>query len=446
MRIAYALLLLTFVLFASPVLAQETPDPPRQFASPSDVNPADLAPPVFSESTDAWTGGKATKGGKGCGNACGKGCGCGGEAWTLMEHWGRQNDPWQFSGWLNGGVMVNMTNNDVRNDPIPFSNPSGEFLFNQVWMSLERVADNGGCGFDWGARVDFVFGADGPDTSAFGDGSWDFDWRAGGEYGSAAPQFYLELLYNDVNIKVGRFFTILGYEVVPAPGNFFYSHSYAMTYGEPFTHTGVLAETPWNENTTLYGGYTFGWDAGFENRGEAHTMIGGFQRQVNDFTSLTYAFTYGRYGNGLGPSGNLGDIYSHSIVLDVQLTERSNAVLVHDLAANHVNGAMGNAEWYGLSGYYFYQINDCWTAGMRAEWFDDADGLRISTVNDGFNDLHYWELTFGLNYRRSPNLMIRPEVRMDWATSHSDNDFNDIYVNNTRDNLQTFAVDFILTY
>ena len=66
--------------------------------------------------------------------------------------------------------------------------------------------------------------------------------------------------------------------------------------------------------------------------------------------------------------------------------------------------------------------------------------------NDGFNDLHYWGATVGLNYTPLPNITIRPEVRFDWATSHSDMDFNDVFVNNTKDSLELFAVDFTFLF
>ncbi len=375
---------------------------------------------------------------RGCRDAC--------EAWTLFP----QDNCHGFTagGWINGGIMMNFTNNDIsRNDPTPFSNPAGEFLANQVWAFVGKEADTGGCGWDWGARIDVVFGADGPDTQAFGDGGWDFGWNPGGEYGTAIPQLYGEVAYNDLSVKIGHFYTIIGYEVVPATGNFFYSHAYAMTYGEPFTHTGVLAEYTTCDDITLWGGYTFGWDSGFDNLFDAHTYIGGASKQLTDRVTGTYAFTLGRFGNGVGPSGNLGDIYNHSIVLDVQLTDRLNYVFVTDLAINYaLGGSGGNAEWYGVVNYLFYEINDCWKAGMRFEWFDDSDGLRIAAVNDGFNDLHYWGLTMGLNWTPTKNITVRPETRLDWATSHSDMDFNDIFINNTKDNIELFAVDFIWTF
>ena len=375
---------------------------------------------------------------------CEADCAC--EPWSLFST--DHGHGFEAGGWLNGGIMVNMTNNRLsRNDPTPFSNPAGEFQGNQAWAYLAKEADNGGCGWAWGARLDFVYGTDGPDTQAFGDGGWDFGWNSGGEYGSAIPQLYGEVAYNDISVKIGHFYTILGYEVVQAPGNFFYSHSYAMTYGEPFTHTGLLAEYAYDCNTTLWGGYTMGWDSGFDNRGDAHTYLGGASREVTDNITATYAFTLGRYGNGIGPSGNLGDIYSHSVVLDVQLNDRLNYVFVHDLGVNYaLGGAGGNAEWYGITQYLLYTINDCWKAGFRFEWFDDADGLRIATVNDGLNDLHYWGATVGLNWQPTPNIIVRPEMRFDWATSHSDMDFNDVFINNTRDNIDLFAIDFTFLF
>lgn len=380
---------------------------------------------------------------------------CADEPWTLFSQ-----DPDHgiiAGGWLNGGIMVNFTNNDIsRNDPTPFSNPAGEFLANQVWGYVAKEADNGGCGWAWGARFDYVYGADGPDTQAFGDGSWDFGWNSGGEYGSAIPQLYGEVAYNDLKIKIGHFYTIMGYEVVQAPGNFFYSHAYTMAYGEPFTHTGLLAEYAYDCNTTLWGGYTTGWDGGFDNLNKANTFLGGISRQINDAITVTYTVNAGEYGNGLGPAGYLGDIFMQSLVIDVQLTDRLNYVLLSDLAINDVPGSLplfpggpvndNGAEWYGVTQYLFYTINDCWKAGCRFEWFDDSDGIKIATVNDGFNDLHYFGATVGLNWTPTPNILIRPEFRFDWTTSHSDNDFNDIYINNTKSNIELFAVDFTFLF
>ncbi len=70
----------------------------------------------------------------------------------------------------------------------------------QQWFFLEKAVDTGGCGFDWGFRADYVYGTDGPDTQAFGNrpDTWDFGWDNGGAYGSAIPQLYAEVGFNNL--------------------------------------------------------------------------------------------------------------------------------------------------------------------------------------------------------------------------------------------------------
>ena len=74
------------------------------------------------------------------------------------------------------------------------------------------------------------------------------------------PQLYAEVGSQALNVKFGHFYTLIGYEVVPAIGNFFYTHAYTMQYGEPFTHTGVLGTWVPNDQLTIIGGITNGWD------------------------------------------------------------------------------------------------------------------------------------------------------------------------------------------
>ena len=93
----------------------------------------------------------------------------------------------------------------------------------------------------------------------------------------AIPQLYVEAGYGDLSVKAGHFYTIIGYEVVQATGNFFYSHAYTFNFSEPFTHTGVLATYNANDNVTVYGGYTLGWDSGFDDNGDA--FLGGISVQ-----------------------------------------------------------------------------------------------------------------------------------------------------------------------
>jgi hypothetical protein len=343
-----------------------------------------------------------------CASACGGG---GDEAWKLFP--AGSLGQWDVGGWVSGGIQWD-DGNAQTTAPVPFVNQVNEFQMNQAWIYAERATDTSDGGIDFGFRVDYVFGADGPDTQAFGDEGWDFDWISGGNgnYGSAIPQLYGTVAVGDLSVKVGHFYTIMGYEVVPVTGNFFYSHAYTMNYGEPFTHTGVLAEYTGIEGVTLWGGYTDGWDSGWENNLDAATFLGGFSADVSDDITFIYTVNAGNFGDGSNGLAN-GDIYAHSIVVDVALTDDLNYVFQSDLGINNNSNLPGNqdAEWYGINQYLFYTINDSWKAGGRLEWFRDDDGARIGDAPNGGD---FYAATLGLNWMPHANVNIRPEVRYDW--------------------------------
>ena len=66
------------------------------------------------------------------------------------------------------------------------------------------------------------------------------DRARSGSTARPSPQFYVEVAYNDLKVKVGHWYAPVGYEVVPTTGNFFPSLPYTFQYGEPFTMTGVI--------------------------------------------------------------------------------------------------------------------------------------------------------------------------------------------------------------
>ncbi len=348
-----------------------------------------------------------------CEAACG-GCGsCSGCCITLFPCCGL-GDPWTvqslltgdpacsnvtYGGWVSVGAYGN-AHGAPSNGPVAMRDVGNEFTVNQVWGYFEKATDTGGCGWDWGFRADMVFGADGQDTQAFGSSpvAWDNPWDTSAVYGTALPQLYAELAVNDLKIKMGHFYTILGYEVVPATGNFFTSHAYTMYYAEPFTHTGVLAEYALYENVTVWGGWVQGWDTAFDNPLESNDFLGGISAPLTDSITLTWALDVG-HDNVTG-----FDYYMQSVVADAELTEKLNYVFQTDFGSvsNGLNG-----QWYGVNNYLFYTINDCWKLGTRLEWFRDDDGVRGLAVGD------YWGLTCGVNWQPMANVMIRPEVRYD---------------------------------
>ena len=427
---------------------------PQVEASPSDLPPMpeeeagdapiDVAPSIVS--CDSCCDGPCDSA---CDGACDGGCvsccssGCGGllpchtgEAWNLFDHimGPCHESSLEVGGWLQTGYHTYNTGQ--------FNNYPDTVQLNQAWAYIGKEAD-GSCGLDFGFRADYVYGTDGPDTQAFGNspGAWDEGWDAGNFYGHAIPQLYGEVAYGDLSIKAGHFFTIAGYEVVPATGNFFYSHAFTMYNAEPFTHTGALATYKAHDDVTLYGGWTKGWDTGFDNNG-GDNFLGGFTLQLTEDASLTYTTTFGKIGFASSGSG-----YSHSIVLDVQLTEKLNYVLLsdymdyngHSLNDRRVKRVQLQNRRYSVVQYLFYEINNCLSAGARFEWFNAEEFSTIRLRGDLPNRSDLYGLTFGLNYKPCPNFIVRPEIRWD-----QDND-GFIVPDSSNDQLG-FGVDAIITF
>jgi Putative beta-barrel porin-2, OmpL-like. bbp2 len=240
-----------------------------------------------------------------------------------------------------------------------------------------------------------VYGVDAQNTQAFGNppGSWDFlNGFDHGIYGWALPQAYVQVARGAWNVKAGHFFTPVGYEVVNATGNFFYSHAFTMNNSEPFTHTGVLSTYTVSENLEVYTGWTLGWDTGFDQLNGGSNVLSGFKAGLSDSLSLIYI-------NTIGDLGARGQGYSHSVVLDFDLTDKWNYVFQSDLVATD---AVIFDDQVSINQYLFYNYTDCLALGGRMEWWK-TDGIS------------FYETTSGVNYRPHANLIFRPEVRKQWS-------------------------------
>ncbi len=328
---------------------------------------------------------------------------------------GAKRNPFTYGGWISAGIYANAWG-AKNNGPLTMRDYGNGFTVDQTWFYFEKAVDTGGYGWDYGGRVDFVWGADGPDTQCFGDGGWDGNWFTSNDqnYGSAIPQLYGEVAYNDVSIKIGHFYTIIGYEVVPAPDNFFYSHSYARGY-EPFTHVGALASYKYNDRVTFHGGWVNGWDNGWLNPSGGSMFLGGVSFELTKNLTLTYATSFGQLWNNYDNANiALADTtgYMHSLVLEAQLTDRLQYVFQSDfLTTQDTYGATENIRRYGVNQYLFYALNSRWKVGSRIEWYRDEIGPIGGPVTTG----NYTGATFGFNYRPLDNVVFRPELRWDWT-------------------------------
>jgi hypothetical protein len=364
-------------------------------------------------------------------------------------------------GWAQAGITYNAGNPDNNfNGPITFSDRSGEFQLNQLYLYLQKAVATEGDAFSFGWRADFMFGTDPVFTQAYGvpayavnnlqpmtRNTWDLNFLRNTNrfYDIAFPQVYLEAYVpvgTGLNLKLGHFYTPIGYEVVTSPDNFFYSHAYTMQYGEPFTHTGLLANYAFDKNWStvaglLTGSATGGWDGGWNQQlGNWSGLLGGTWNTEDKATSFNITGTYG--GTSEHSSAAWG---MYSMVLKHNILDNLHAVLQHD--HGYANGVitpkgMKDAEWYGINSYLMYDIMDNLGVGVRGEWFRDNDGFRVCSparIAAGINvdasgaaysnagnigqvtcqPANYYAFTVGMNYKPLKWLTLRPNVRYDWV-------------------------------
>ena len=169
-----------------------------------------------------------------------------------------------IGGWVSVGVTYSTDNPGNHNNfPITFNDRSTEVQMNQLYLYMERLVNLESANWDFGGRFDFLYGTDARFTQASGLDDKLINEENSRFYDIAFPQAYLEIFApvgNGITAKLGHFYTIIGYEVVTAPDNFFYSHAYTMQYAEPFTHTGALFNYSINDNLSINAGAVLGWD------------------------------------------------------------------------------------------------------------------------------------------------------------------------------------------
>lgn len=404
-----------------------------------------------------------------CSDDCPEGCCLGGpfnpcckltDPWKLFDCEGLKCRNINIAGYVAQSFTGNPQNpSDRFNGPLTWTDRANEYQLNQWLTYAERPTNTNGYGWDFGGRMDVMVGTD-----------YRFNTESGLEtrgqftrpkisdqrfYGTAFTQFYFEVARNNLKVKIGHFYSPVGYEGVQTIGNFFTTLPYTFQYGEPFTHTGALATWTVNEKLTVGGGVIRGWD-NFGNNNPNLGTIWTFTRTFEDKSSLAIVDVFSNEPNqmnnvntaNLNPAaaGTLGDNNAHSFrwlqtnVYSRPLTrisEKLNYVAQSDWG--YQTRALLNdktAHYYGLNQYLFYKVSDCWTWGLRGEWFRDEEGYRVggfqSTTNStadlaptaqslrglsdnrgGYNG-NFYEITAGANWKPNANTVVRPMVRFDW--------------------------------
>jgi len=271
------------------------------------------------------------------------------------------------------------------------------------------------------------------------------------------PQLFAEIfvpLGRGLDLQVGRFYSLIGFESVKAPQNFFYSHSYMYQYGQPRTFTGAKATYDLDPNSLITVGVTRGWDAWQADRDDSWALLWQMTWTNNPGNLvLGWSFVGGREETLLG---TMDVRWLNSLILSYRINEQTMYVLQYDHAVQQngmlgFNGLAKSAKWYGITNYLMRDLTDTVAAGLRVEWFRDQGNSRIASIPTQRLAKHssYVGISMGLNWRPHRNLMIRPEVRLDASDFRLRPPLDSVsgaYDDATDRSQVLYAVDVILKY
>lgn len=349
-----------------------------------------------------------------------------------------------ISGWIESGITVNPDSpKDNQNFGRFFDDRANEPLLNQLVLNFERALVPKPGEFDWGFKVQLMYGSDARFIHSLGL----LDHTANNSILQPdLVEAYLNLHFpifseGGVDVKLGKFVTLEGAETIDPRTNVFYSHTYIFNFGIPLNHTGALATWHATSHVNLVAGLTRGVNTSIDDNNDSVAFHGGIGLDLDESKLVISAATH------LGPEAPNNDHdlrYLNTITTTWKISDKLTSIT--DL--NYARDAAAGADAYGVAQYFSYVINSWLTAGIRGELFRDDKGFYVVSFADYHDPMRllageptidprtvgggrttYGAVTIGLNLKPPmpkpiTSLTIRPEVRFDRAFTNT-RPFND---------------------
>ncbi len=319
-----------------------------------------------------------------------------------------------------------------------------EFSLDAIKLELGKpLSEPGSVGF----QFDLLFGQNAsifkalsPDGAASGnaDGTSDTEFFV--------QQAYLSYQYNDIELKFGKFETLLGYELIDGNDNPNVTQGILFTFAIPLFHTGFLASGSLSEEVSWSAGLVNGFNNTLDT-GDNKGFLGQLAWEDGPwFASLsTYVGTLGETRASLStpagsrPGDNSVQTQIYDAILQYSPSEDTTAWLnidwgKTDVSSDSNGGGPGGAagsdpHFFGLAAGIKQQLSEKMFVAFRGEYMNDDQGSRFSGLVTGntilsannpnfvggnsFDEIDAWSTTLTLGYQVTPSLLARVEYRRD---------------------------------
>jgi hypothetical protein len=383
----------------------------------------------------------------------------------------------KLSGYVDAGYSYNFTGSvsggQVNSRFADDSVQQGDFNLYAVKIALEKAMTSENKA-QAGFRTDVMIGEDAqmlinrgqPSNAGSGVNS-----NYNGQGNSNAlflEQAYVEIrapVGNGWDFKVGKFVTILGYEVIERPANMNITYGQLWQNAFPLTYVGVLSSYRFNDyldaklgvvngsnsdnNTTVNGngdgvallaalnvtapGGNANWSNNFQystalenNTSYQNNPLGTGQQPTSSFPVDNSASPANGFAVVYNSWGNWAPKFANDKLLLAFDTALGNA------SWSSVADITTNTTWYGAAVYAKYQFNDWFSLASRADYlgsnnagkFGTTGAISTSSADNSFPTFseghvtgnNYWSYTITSAFNVIDNLLLRAEYRLDWGT------------------------------
>ena len=324
-----------------------------------------------------------------------------------------------LSGYVSTSVNWTPGNTDDNGQYRSFNSAkSDRIALDVISLTLASKAGEG----EWAAGYKATLWA-GPDATALDTGEADNNVAIKNAYISLrAP------LGSGVDLKLGVFDTIIGYESTDRNVNPFYSHSWGFTF-EPTQHTGLLASYRMSDSISLSVGIANTTDAAI-NAQAANNSRKTYMAAATLTAPDSFGFLKGASVTGGFVSGRRSDTGAHAVsdqnyyvgatiptpIKDLSFgfawDRKSLSGSVADILGDDVD-VTGAIEFDIVSAYLSYKVSDKLTASYRGEVIMVDGSADVGSVTGNIDRTLAWAHTVGLDYKLWANVTSRLEYRLE---------------------------------
>ncbi len=297
-----------------------------------------------------------------------------------------------ISGFLNVTGNVNLNN--------PASKMSGlhsyDAVANTFIMNAAHIAFTGSPSEDVAYVVELDIGSDAVVTS-LGVAPNGFDFQ----------EAYITYKFGDsgLELKVGKFATYMGIEVIESPDNPVMSRGFLYGLAESFTHTGtVLTYAPSDKFDVVLGAVN-GWDVAVDGGpGAGMTLL----VKVGVTPSESFGLSISLLTGPDSTDGSGSTLTSADVTGAVEFGEKVSLNFQYNAGGDNLG------TWNGFAIEPVFKLTDTISLGARFEQFTDKNDIRNPLTSPAANGV-YTNFTVAPSFALSDALTLRAEFRLDSA-------------------------------